>query len=89
MQRIVRYPGLLQEADGVCRDEGVWGAGLATTVLPAISAAATWPVKIASGKFHGEMAAKTPRPRKVRLFVSPAGPGKLRGSANNLRPSAA
>ena len=43
---------------------GVCSAGLATTVLPAASAAATWPVKIASGKFHGLMQTKTPRPRR-------------------------
>ena len=41
---------------------GVCSAGLATTELPAASAAAIWPVKIASGKFHGEIQAKTPRP---------------------------
>ena len=34
---------------------GVCSAGLASTGLPAASAAATWPVKIASGKFHGLM----------------------------------
>jgi hypothetical protein len=32
---------------------GVCSAGLAMTALPAASAAAIWPVKIASGKFHG------------------------------------
>ena len=41
---------------------GVCSAGFATTALPAASAAATWPVKIASGKFHGQMHANTPRP---------------------------
>ena len=40
---------------------GVCGAGLARTGLPATSAAAIWPVKMASGKFHGEMQAKGPR----------------------------
>ena len=40
----------------------VCSAGLAITVLPAASAAATWPRKIASGKFHGEMHTNTPRP---------------------------
>ena len=34
---------------------GVSSAGLASTGLPAASAAATWPVKIASGKFQGLM----------------------------------
>ncbi len=34
---------------------GVCSAGLASTGLPAASAAATWPLKIASGKFHGLM----------------------------------
>ena len=42
---------------------GVCSAGLATTQLPATSAAAIWPVKIASGKFHGLMQTNTPRPR--------------------------
>ncbi len=41
---------------------GVCSAGLATTALPAASAAATWPEKIASGKFQGLMQTKTPRP---------------------------
>ncbi len=42
---------------------GVCSAGFATTVLPAASAAVTWPRKIASGKFHGLMQTNTPRPR--------------------------
>ena len=42
---------------------GVCSAGLATTALPAASAAATWPRKMASGKFQGLMQTKTPRPR--------------------------
>ena len=41
---------------------GVGRAGLAMTVLPAISAAVTCPAKIASGKFHGLMQTNTPRP---------------------------
>ena len=45
---------------------GVCSAGLASTGLPAASAAATWPVKIASGKFHGLMQANGPRPRSVQ-----------------------
>ena len=63
---------------------GVCGAGLATTAFPAASAAATWPVKIASGKFHGAMQPKTPRPSMRSVLVSPVGPG--RGiSAKSLR----
>ena len=54
---------------------GVCSAGLATTALPAASAAATWPVKIASGKFHGLMQTNTPRPRWCSSLVSPVGPG--------------
>jgi hypothetical protein len=42
---------------------GVCSAGFATTVLPATSAALTWPRKIDSGKFHGLMQTNTPRPR--------------------------
>jgi hypothetical protein len=41
---------------------GVCSAGLAATALPVTSAATTWPVKMASGKFQGEMHAHTPRP---------------------------
>ncbi len=40
----------------------VCSAGLASTVLPATSAALIWPRKIASGKFHGLTQAKMPRP---------------------------
>ncbi len=39
---------------------GVCSAGFAITPLPAAKAAAIWPVKIAKGKFHGEMHANTP-----------------------------
>ena len=46
---------------------GVSSAGLASTVLPAPSAAATWPVKIASGKFHGLMQTTGPSGRWVSL----------------------
>ena len=61
---------------------GVCSAGLATTALPAASAAATWPKKIASGKFHGEMQAKTPRPWKRSVLRSPVGPGSAGGARN-------
>ena len=40
---------------------GVCSAGFATTALPAPRQAATCPVKIASGKFQGEMQTMTPR----------------------------
>ena len=39
---------------------GVCSAGLAATALPAASAATTWPVKMATGKFHGLMTPTTP-----------------------------
>jgi hypothetical protein len=39
----------------------VASAGLASTALPAASAAAIWPVKMASGKFHGLMQVKATR----------------------------
>ena len=38
-------------------------AGLASTALPLAKAAATWPVKMANGKFHGLIQTKIPRPR--------------------------
>ena len=49
------------------------------TALPAASAAAIWPVKIASGKFHGVMQAKTPRPCSASWLRSPVGPGSALG----------
>ena len=56
---------------------GVCSAGFATTALPAIKAAVTWPRKIASGKFQGEIATKTPRPRR-RQHVALAGRSRHR-----------
>ncbi|MNF87553.1 hypothetical protein D3C85_1013740 [compost metagenome] len=41
----------------------VCAAGLANTGLPAASAAATWPVKIASGKFQGLIQTTGPKGR--------------------------
>ena len=46
---------------------GVCSAGLASTVLPAASAAQTWPVKIARGKFHGLMHTTGPSGRWLSL----------------------
>src|ERR1044071_3629794 len=48
---------------------GVCSAGLAITALPDARPAATWPVKMASGKFHGLMQAKTPRPARGIGFI--------------------
>ena len=60
---------------------GVCSAGLAATALPATSAATTWPAKIASGKFHGEMQTKTPRPCSRSSLLSPVGPGSGSGDS--------
>ena len=54
------------------------------TALPAASAAATWPVKIASGKFQGLMQAKTPRPCSDSSFRSPVGPASVQGARELL-----
>ena len=64
---------------------GVCSAGLASTGLPAASAAATWPVKMASGKFHGDMQANGPRPRSSSRLVSPVGPLSETGPPNCRR----
>ena len=66
---------------------GVCPAGLAMTALPAASGADTRPVKIASGKFHGEMPANTPRPCRRSSFCSPVGPGSGSGLVNWRRAS--
>ncbi|OIQ81086.1 hypothetical protein GALL_371540 [mine drainage metagenome] len=47
---------------------GVCSAGLASTTLPAASAAAICPVKIASGKFHGLIATTGPSGRCSALW---------------------
>ncbi len=64
-------------------------AGFAMTVLPAASAAATWPVKIASGKFHGLTQKNTPRPMSSSWLRSPVGPGNATGAASTRSASAA
>ncbi len=53
---------------------GVCSAGLAITGLPVTSAATTWPVKIASGKFHGEMQTKGPRAVRASSLKSRRAP---------------
>ena len=72
-------PALWNRRTASAAISGVCSAGLASTALPAASAAAIWPVKMARGKFHGLMQAKTPRPCRARELVSPTGP--VRGSA--------
>jgi hypothetical protein len=54
-------PASCRIATASAATSGVCSAGLAATVLPAISAAATGRGKIARGKFQGEIATKTPR----------------------------
>jgi hypothetical protein len=68
---------------------GVCSAGLATTLLPAASAAATWPRKMASGKFQGLMQANTPRPCRESWLRSPAGPASTSGAENRRFASSA
>ena len=58
---------------------GVCSAGLASTVLPVASAAATWPVKIASGKFQGLMQTQGPRGVRRSSLLSPVGPARAMG----------
>ena len=58
---------------------GVCSAGLATTALPVASAAATCPINIANGKFHGLMQTHTPRALRRSSLVSPVGPGRAMG----------
>jgi hypothetical protein len=61
LQRRARDARLVQQRRARAAISGVASAGLASTALPAASAAAIWPVKMASGKFHGLMQVKTPR----------------------------
>ena len=62
---------------------GVCSAGFATTALPDAKAAATCPVKMARGKFHGAIQAKTPRPCSVNSLLSPVGPGRRKACENS------
>jgi hypothetical protein len=104
MHDILGHARLVQQSDRERRDQrrefrrfrtanaatsGVNSAGFAITQLPATSAAVTWPMKIASGKFQGLMHANTPRPRRLSWFSSPVGPGITIGSANCARAWAA
>ena len=59
-------------------------AGFASTVLPVASAAATCPMKIASGKFHGLMQTQGPRATRRNSFDSPVGPGIAIGAMMRL-----
>jgi hypothetical protein len=53
----------MQDAHSLRGNEGRLLGRLRDTELPATMAAPTWPRNIASGKFHGLMQTKTPRPR--------------------------
>ena len=61
----------------------VCSAGFARTVLPATAAATICPQKMATGKFQGLMAAKTPLPPIIKRLDSPVGPGSSMGSPND------
>jgi hypothetical protein len=52
--------------------------------LPATSAAATWPAKIASGKFHGLMQTKTPAAVQLQLVALAGGAGQRCGAQAQL-----
>ncbi len=82
-------PALIRSSTARNATSGVCSAGFARTALPAASAAATWPVKMASGKFHGLMQTNTPRPRIPSVLRSPVGPGSCAGSPKYRRASAA
>jgi hypothetical protein len=77
----------VQQPHGFARNERRLLGGLCHDALPAMSAAATWPTKIASGKFQGEIATKVPRPRRRSSLVSPVGPGSRTPSPNSRRPA--
>jgi hypothetical protein len=62
LQRCRGTPAARSSSTARAAISGACSAGLAMTALPAASAAATWPVKIASGKFQGEMQTMMPRP---------------------------
>ncbi len=93
-------PASCRIATACAATSGVSSAGFASTVLPAASAAATCPVKIASGKFHGLMHAtgraarcvalesvRAPAPRSSAGSPPPPAPRRSRWTAT-CRPRA-
>jgi hypothetical protein len=80
LHRVTRHAGGMQQRTASAATPGVCSAGLASTVLPVASAAATCPMKIASGKFHGLMQTQTPRPPRCNSLLSPVGPGRATGA---------
>ena len=80
-------PARCKSRTASCAISGVCSAGFASTGLPAASAAATSPTKIASGKFHGEIA--TTGPIGSMPVGIPSAPRRVpapRSSAGNRRP---
>jgi hypothetical protein len=72
LQHVWRNAGLMQQAHGFGAISGVCSAGLASTTLPAPRAAATWPVKMASGKFQGLMQTTGPSGgEQIRIGLPP------------------
>jgi hypothetical protein len=78
LQHVVGDPGLVQQSYALRRHErrlfrGFGDDGVAGPPAPA----PIWPVKIASGKFHGLTARRiTPRPCSVSSLLSPGRPGQ-------------
>ena len=60
LQRIFGHAGGMQQIGTQGGGQGSLLGGLATTALPAARAPTTWPQKMASGKFQGEMQAAMP-----------------------------
>ena len=77
-------PAACSNRTAACATSGVAGAGLATTELPAASAAVIWPMKIASGKFQGLMHTNTPRPCSDSVLSSPGRAVQLGGRGEQL-----
>ncbi len=67
---------------------GDCSAGLSTTAFPVASAAAVIPHGIASGKFHGEITAVTPRGTYDRSLRSPGTWSNGRPFASSIAPRA-
>ena len=85
LDHVLGDAGLVHQLRRRGRRSAAWlRRGLASTVLPVTSAAAIWPVKIASGKFHGEMAVTMPSGGAPRARPRP----RRRSSGGNRRPRA-
>jgi hypothetical protein len=84
LQHLGRHADLVHQLHGEMRGQvGLLGR-LGDHGIAGGKRAATWPTKMASGKFHGLMHTNTPRPCSCSSLDSPVGPGSFSGWPEQL-----